>query len=392
MRNAIIAIEDRRFYDELRRRPARHRPRVRPGRRSAAAAQGGSTITQQFVKNALRAQSERTVFQKLREAALAYHLTRKWSKSKILTEYLNSIYFGNGAYGIESAARTYFGKQPDHQGCGTRARPVRQGAQARGGGAASPASSPTPAPTTPSPTRRRPRAAQPRAQGHVRAGPARRAREYAQRARRGAAGAASTSSRRPCETKAPYFTTWVRQQLVDRYGARRAFEGGLRVATTLDLELQDAAEKAVNAYLPNADGPTAARRRHRQPDRRGAGDGRRPRLRHAAVQPRHPGPAPARLGVQAVHPRRGAERGHRAGLVWPSRKRVFTVPGTKGAREVRGQQLREQLRGLADARRRPHLLRQLRLRGGRHPGRARRRSRAWRGGWASARRSPRTTR
>ena len=73
------------------------------------AAQGGSTITQQFVKNALAAQGDRSVFQKLREAALAYHLERKWSKEKILTQYLNTVYFGNGAYGIESAVRTYFG-------------------------------------------------------------------------------------------------------------------------------------------------------------------------------------------------------------------------------------------------------------------------------------------
>src|SRR4030095_3374562 len=82
------------------------------------AAQGGSTITQQFVKNAMRAQTDRTVFQKLREAALAFHLTRKWPKSKILTQYLNSVYFGNGAYGVESAARTYFGNQPHYQECG----------------------------------------------------------------------------------------------------------------------------------------------------------------------------------------------------------------------------------------------------------------------------------
>jgi penicillin-binding protein 1A len=58
--------------------------------------QGASTIPQQFVKGALATQTKRTVFEKLREAALAYHLTRKWSKTKILTEYLNSIYFGNG--------------------------------------------------------------------------------------------------------------------------------------------------------------------------------------------------------------------------------------------------------------------------------------------------------
>ena len=100
VKNAVIAIEDRRYYshkgvdyagiarafvqDVLKRR----------------AAQGGSTITQQFVKNALDAQGDRSVFQKLREAALAYHLERKWTKEKVLTQYLNTVYFGNGAYGI----------------------------------------------------------------------------------------------------------------------------------------------------------------------------------------------------------------------------------------------------------------------------------------------------
>ena len=61
------------------------------------------------MKNALSAQADRSVFQKLRESALAYHLERKWSKEKILTQYLNTVYFGNGAYGVESAMRTYFG-------------------------------------------------------------------------------------------------------------------------------------------------------------------------------------------------------------------------------------------------------------------------------------------
>ena len=117
IKNAVIAIEDRRFYehegvdytgiaralvqDVLKRR----------------AAQGGSTITQQFVKNALAAQGNRSVFQKLRESALAYHLERQWSKDKILTQYLNTVYFGNGAYGIEAAVRTYFGDgdEPEEQ-------------------------------------------------------------------------------------------------------------------------------------------------------------------------------------------------------------------------------------------------------------------------------------
>ncbi len=88
---------------------------------SMSAAQGASTITQQFVKNALEAQGDRTLFVKFKEAALAYRLERHWSKDKILTEYLNTIYFGEGAYGIEAAARTYFGAA--HPGCGTETEP-----------------------------------------------------------------------------------------------------------------------------------------------------------------------------------------------------------------------------------------------------------------------------
>src|SRR5436853_7036507 len=76
--------------------------------RHKGAVQGGSTITQQFVKNALTG-NERSVTRKLKEAALAWQLEQKWTKDRILTAYLNTIYFGNGAYGVERAARTYFG-------------------------------------------------------------------------------------------------------------------------------------------------------------------------------------------------------------------------------------------------------------------------------------------
>ena len=110
MRYAIVSIEDKRFWTnpgvDIRGIARAFVADITGGSR-----QGASTIAQQFVKNALAEQSNRTVLEKLREAALAYHLTRKWKKKKILTEYLNSIYFGNGAYGIESAARVYFGKK-----------------------------------------------------------------------------------------------------------------------------------------------------------------------------------------------------------------------------------------------------------------------------------------
>ena len=85
MTNAIIAIEDRRFYENSGVDVRGIGRALVQDVLSRKAAQGGSTIAQQFVKNALRAQGDRTVFQKMREAALAYHLTRKWSKNKILT-------------------------------------------------------------------------------------------------------------------------------------------------------------------------------------------------------------------------------------------------------------------------------------------------------------------
>ena len=119
VKDAVISIEDKRFETnsgiDIR---AIGRAFVQDIVHSGAV-QGASTIEQQFVKNALQAQSHRTLFEKLREAALAYQLAHKWSKEKIITEYLNTIYFGNGAYGIESAARTYFGRDVNHLGCGT---------------------------------------------------------------------------------------------------------------------------------------------------------------------------------------------------------------------------------------------------------------------------------
>ena len=135
MKQAIIAIEDRRFYTndgvDLRGIGRALWQDVR----AKQTVQGGSTITQQFVKTALAAQEKRTLFNKMREAALAFQITRKWSKQRILRNYLNTIYFGNGAYGIESAARMYFGSE--HPGCETQqGAPVRGAARGPGGRAA----------------------------------------------------------------------------------------------------------------------------------------------------------------------------------------------------------------------------------------------------------------
>ena len=110
VRNAVIAIEDERYY---RHNGVDVRGVLRAARTNAAAGdveQGGSTITQQYVKQEILQDSSQTVTRKVQEAALAIQLERDYSKDRILELYLNAIYFGNGAYGIEAAAHQYFGK------------------------------------------------------------------------------------------------------------------------------------------------------------------------------------------------------------------------------------------------------------------------------------------
>ena len=110
MRQAIVAVEDKRFWSD----PGidlRSVARALVADATGGATQGASTITEQFVKGALSEEDNRTVLEKLREAALAFQLTHRWSPKRILTEYLNATYFGHGAYGVESGARVYFGKQ-----------------------------------------------------------------------------------------------------------------------------------------------------------------------------------------------------------------------------------------------------------------------------------------
>jgi penicillin-binding protein 1A len=261
VKDAVISIEDKRFRSNSGidiRGIARafvqdilHQGTV----------QGASTIEQQFVKNALQAQSHRTVFEKLREAALAYQLAHKWSKEKIITEYLNTIYFGNGAYGIEAAARTYFGQDVNHLGCGTLKHPLcitglEPAEAALLAGIIQSPSYYNPV-TEPAAARARRDVVlqQMLEQGYLTKG------EYEE--------SVAQSLPAPKDIEPPhqtfvegidvgYFASWVTQQVIERYGATRTFDGGLQVRTTLDLDMQRAAERAVDAFLPGPEGPTAA--------------------------------------------------------------------------------------------------------------------------------------
>src|SRR5215471_12307210 len=106
---AFLAIEDRRFYSHYGIDPLGLVRAVVANALHRGVAQGGSTITQQLAKNLFLTQ-ERTLWRKMQELVLALWLERKFSKSEILELYLNRVYFGAGAYGVEAAAQRYFGK------------------------------------------------------------------------------------------------------------------------------------------------------------------------------------------------------------------------------------------------------------------------------------------
>jgi penicillin-binding protein 1A len=244
MKQAIVAIEDKRFYEhrgvDLRGILRAVWVDIRGGK----AVQGGSTITQQFVKNTYT-KDQRSIARKLKEAALAWQLEQRWSKDRILTAYLNTIYFGNGAYGVEQAAQTYF-----HHSAEPGKLTLWEAALLAG------------IPEDPA-------AYDPATN------------EQAARARRNLVlkemfdqgdishAAYADAVRRPMPNRqdiqlpgdqgpAQYFANYVKQQLVDRYGSGRVFGGGLKVYTTIDLKLQKMARNSIGKWLTNASGPTAA--------------------------------------------------------------------------------------------------------------------------------------
>jgi penicillin-binding protein 1A len=252
LKNAIIAIEDRRFYQH---NGVDYQGIARALWQDIAkrgAVQGASTITQQFVKNALAAQGDRSVFQKLREAALAYHLERRWSKQKILTQYMNTIYFGNGAYGVESAARTYFGGADHKYAQNERAAADLTPAQAALLAAmiASPSAyDPVQNPTAAFQRRNVVLKAMLDQRTISRA-------QYDEAILQTVPSADDLNTPKP-DSNQPYFSTWVTQQLVDRYGAGTGFGGDLHITTSLDTEMQTAAEQAISGRLTGV-GPSAS--------------------------------------------------------------------------------------------------------------------------------------
>jgi penicillin-binding protein 1A len=248
VQDAVVAIEDQRFWSH---RGVDLKAIIRAAYVNATTgriAEGGSTITQQYVKNRLLS-PEQTLSRKVREASLAWQLEQELSKEEILAGYLNTVYFGQGAYGIQRAAETFFTKPAAKLS-------LRESALLAGLIA-----------------------------GPVRWDPIDRPEEA--RARRNQVldrmldlGMISPEERNATVAKplglhpslgterypAPYFIDYVKHQLLsnprwgDTYTQRYnfLFKGGLKIYTTIDLRIQRAAENAVNGILSQPSDPYGA--------------------------------------------------------------------------------------------------------------------------------------
>jgi 1A family penicillin-binding protein len=244
---AIVAVEDQRFYDhdgiDLVRVAGAAFNNVRRGSR----AQGGSTLTQQLARNSFLT-AEKTYSRKIKELVLARRIEAEYSKDEILELYLNKVYFGAGLYGAEAAALGYFG------------RPAADLSLAQ----AALLAGLLPSPSAYAPTvnlalatsRRNLVLSVMRDSGVITKA------EHADAVRE---PVVLEDSLRQAEGYGQYFKEAVRRELVERFGAERVYEGGLKVYTTIDLGMQKAAEAEVARSLQEIEARQAARRRNGAP-------------------------------------------------------------------------------------------------------------------------------
>lgn len=235
LQNAFIAAEDIRFYKHHGIDPIGiARAVVSNIRHRNATGQGGSTITQQLARNAFLTQ-EQTLKRKLLEAVLAVEIENKYTKAEILEMYMNQIYFGQGAYGVQTASHVYFGKDvkdlnlaqcamlaglpnspnyysPFHN---LQAAKYRQGVVLD----------------------------QMAKYGYI-------SQEQANEAKAQDLGLVKPGSNQDNNKLASYFVNYVVQQVSDKYDSSAIYKEGLKIYTTLDLDMQKDAENAVNKDLP----------------------------------------------------------------------------------------------------------------------------------------------
>ena len=247
LRDAVIATEDRRFYYHWGIDPIGIGRAVYQNFRLGRIAEGGSTITQQLTK-VLFLTPDKSLERKLKEAVLAIELERRYSKDRILEMYLNQVYFGHGAYGVEAAARTYFGKSVSELN-------VREAALVAGLPRAP--SSYSPFDHADAARRRRELVLRRMVEyGALKDGDAK-------RLTRLDLGLIPPERRR---TTGQYFLEHVQQTLEAKYGADMVFKGGLQAYTTLSPTMQLAAELSVREGLKVLEGRSAKARPGEHPE------------------------------------------------------------------------------------------------------------------------------
>lgn len=243
MQMATVAIEDERFYRHKGYDPRGIIRAFSVNIEAGKTVEGASTITQQYVKNLLsnsERNNERSFNNKFREAALAYELERKYKKEQILEKYLNTIYFGQSLYGVETASRKYFGKH-------AKELTLSESAMLAG--------------IIRSPNNYSP---------YVSPEKAKERRDTVLRKMLGlklisdkeftdtAATPLSVQPPQKSTAVAPYFVEHVKQLLLAKYGDKMVFKGGLRVYTTIDLSVQKKAESAAWTILDQPTDPAVA--------------------------------------------------------------------------------------------------------------------------------------
>ncbi len=242
LQNAFVALEDNRFYQHSGVDPRAILRAVWINISAGGVSEGGSTITQQLAKNAFLTQ-ERTWKRKVQEVIIAFQIEKQYTKDEILELYLNQIYFGAGAYGVQAAAQTYYGKNVEQL---TLAESAMLAGLPKSPNYYSPFNS-------------------------MKAARERQATVLEQMVKYGYLDQATADKNKAAPIKiavdppkpdpkakqdpklkdkdfdvsASYFIEYVTSQLIDKYGADTVYKEGLKIYTSIDLSLQKAAEKAM---------------------------------------------------------------------------------------------------------------------------------------------------
>jgi penicillin-binding protein 1A len=238
---ATVAIEDRRFWEHGALDYQAIARAFYDDLRAGRIVEGGSTITQELVRNLYIGNAQRTLSRKVKEACLAVKLADRWTKKQILAAYLNEVFYGEHAYGAQAAAQTFFSTDA-HRLTLPQAALLAGLPQA---------------PTVDDPFDH-PDAALDRRNEVLRAMLVSGDISTAEEKRALAAPLGLRRSRLYGSIRHPNFFGWAEQQLVQDFGARRVEEGGLRVRTTLDPTLQNDARTALAGVLEHTTDPAGA--------------------------------------------------------------------------------------------------------------------------------------